>query len=124
MNSVISLFDLATNVFVRHVNLLAAYSEAIPPILYESLLKAAMRTERVLSIRQLFLCWPLQKLSLVDCEEFKQEYAIILVRGLQSGQCNLLREIDLTGCNIGNKLQYVASVGISKSCTHCLGSEK
>ena len=100
MSSIISLFALATNSFVRHVNLLAAYSGAIPPVLYEFLLKASMKTERILSVRHLFLCWPLKKLSLVNCKEFKEEHTLVLAHGLQTGS-NKLREIDLTGCNIG-----------------------
>ncbi|CAB3996416.1 Hypothetical predicted protein [Paramuricea clavata] len=100
MSCVKSLFDLATNVFVRHVNLLCVHTEAIPPVLYECLLKASMETDRILSIRHIFLSWPLQKLSLVDCREFKEQYALVLAHSLQSG-CNKLREIDLTGCNIG-----------------------
>ena len=101
MSSVTSLFDLATNTFVRHVYLLAAYTKAIPPDLNELLLKASMRTERILSVRQLLVCCPLQKLSLVNCEELRERHALVLAHGLQSGRNNLLREIDLTGCNLG-----------------------
>ncbi len=102
MSSVISLFDLSRDVSVRHVNLLAAHTEAIPPVLYESLLEAAMKTDRILSVRHLFLSWPLQKLSLANCKEFKEHHALVLAHSLESG-CKMLRVVDLTGCNIGNR---------------------
>ena len=100
---VLSLSDLATRVFVGHVNLLRAYTEAIPAVLYNSLLETSFRTDRILSARHLFLSWPFRKLSLVDCSDFfTEEFAIVLARSLEEG-CNNLREVDLTGCEIGIK---------------------
>lgn len=116
MNSVKSLFYIATNVFVRHVRLLEAYTEAIAPVLYEHLLEACLKTDRILSARHLFLCWPLEKISLVNCKEFTEEYALVLVHSLQSLQsrsCNIkLREIDLTGCNIGKRVRLFKKYNI------------
>ena len=97
------LFELATRVFVKHVNLLRSYTEAIPATLYESLLEASLKTDRILSVRHLFLSWPLQKLSVVYCSEvFTEKFAIVLAHCLEEG-CIKLREVDLTGSNIGIK---------------------
>ena len=96
-----SLFDLAVNVFVKNVSLLSAFMNAIPPVLYEFLLKASIETDRILSVRYLFLNWPLRQLSLVNFSAFKEEHALVLARSLESGY-NTLDEVDLTGCNVGN----------------------
>lgn len=104
MTGVLSLLDLATRVLVGHVDLLRAYikGNAILAILYEPLLQACVKTKQSLSARHLFLSWPWQKLSLVNCSEFTEEFAIVLVHCLEEG-CNELRKVDLTGCNIGMK---------------------
>ena len=109
---VLSLFEIATRVFVRHVNFLRAYTDAIPAALYESLLKASLKTEQSLSARHLFSSWPLRKLSLVDCSEFTEEFAIVLVHCLEEGGAKL-REVDITGCNIGIKIKWaIKGIGI------------
>ena len=102
MTSVLSLLDLATRVLVGYVDLLRGHEKAIPAILYEPLLEASVKTKQSLSARHLFLSWPWRKLSLVDCSEFTEEFAIVLVHCLEEG-CNKLRKVDLTGCNIGMK---------------------
>lgn len=98
--TIASLFHLATNVFVKHVNIVKAYSEHIPTTLYDSLLKASLKTDRLLSTRHLLLSWPFKELSMVNCDEFKEEHAVILAHSLNS-TCKNLRVVNLTGCNIG-----------------------
>ncbi|XP_028395277.1 uncharacterized protein LOC114519354 [Dendronephthya gigantea] len=100
MQFIASLFDLATNVFVRYVKTLKTYSEYIPVTLYDSLLKASLKTNRLLSTRHILLSWPFRELSLVNCDDFKEEHAVILAYSLYS-TCKNLRVVDLTGCNIG-----------------------
>ena len=97
---------------MRHVNFLRAYTDAIPAALYESLLKASLKTEQSLSARHLFSSWPLRKLSLVDCSEFTEEFAIVLMHCLEEGGAKL-REVDITGCNIGIKIKWaIKGIGI------------
>ena len=98
---VVSFVELATTISVKYANVLRAHVDIIPPVLYQTLLLASIKTNRFLSIGILLSSWPLEEVCLANCVEFTPEHAAMMAHCFQE-RCNKLRLIDLSSCNTGH----------------------